>query len=221
MHSNGLDRAWRTGLSSLRNPGFRSHLGRKLGVMEATERRPGFGVEWDAAAELAEALTRGASLPLLSSTVLLDPGEVLHADVNAHGWRFHSVDVSYASPRVMAFGGVLTTGITAVASAAARRRAREEAARFAAPQWRALGLLRILATDQRLLVLHEGSWASVWFPAIRQMRPALDELRLELVFEDDPPYALAGPWMPYLSVVLATALTNRVGVDAVVAALAR
>lgn len=189
--------------------------------MEATERRPGFGVEWDAAVELADALAGGAPLPLLASQVLLDPGEMLHADVTAHGWRFHSVDVSYAAPRVLAFGGVLTAGITAVASAAARRRARQEAERFAAPQWRALRLLRILATDQRLLVLYEGSWASVWFPAIRQMHPVLDEVRLELVFEDDPPYALAGPWVPYLSVVLATVLAQRVGAEAVGTALPR
>jgi hypothetical protein len=77
----------------------------------------------------------------------------------------------------------------------------------------------VLATNDRFLVLHDGAWASVWYEAIRKIRPALAEHRLELVFEDDPPYALQGSLVPYLGIVLATLLADRLGTDAVATAL--
>ena len=110
-------------------------------------------------------------------------------------------------------------GLTAAATGAANRRTRQVAEQKAAPQWRSLGHVPLLATNYRLLVLHQGAWASVWYEAIRQMRPVLVEDRLELIFEDDPPYALQGPWVPYLTVVLATLLAERVGSAAVTSAL--
>ncbi len=73
----------------------------------------------------------------------------------------------------------------------------------------------VLATNQRLLVLHEGAWASVWYSAIRQVVPHLDEGRLELIFDDDPPYLLIGEWVPYLAVVITAVLAEHYGVEAV------
>src|SRR3546814_17717865 len=89
---------------------------------------------------------------------------------------------------------------------------------LAAPHWRPLGRLRILATDRRLLVWHQAEWASVWSHAIRELQPALEVGRLDMTFEDDPPYSLAGPWVPYLTVVLTTRLRSderRVGKECV------
>lgn len=188
--------------------------------MDATWGRAGFGSEWDAAVLLADELALGAHLPVMPSPVLLEVNEVLHADLTAHGWRFHGVDVVYDEPHVIGIGGPILFTVTAAAAASARRRARAEAERLAAPQWRPLGFLRILATDRRLLVLYQGVWASVWYAGIRQVHPAVHQQRLQLTFEDDPPYALAGPWVPYLTVVLTAALSERVGVDAVSDALA-
>lgn len=82
------------------------------------------------------------------------------------------------------------------------------------------GGLRVVATNQRLLVFHQGAWASVWLPAIRQLHPFLEAQRLELVFEDDPPYALAGPWVPYLAVVMTAVLAAHRGTATVTAAVA-
>lgn len=189
-------------------------------VMDATCGREGFGSEWEAAVRLADDLTAGRALPVMPSPVLLEPGEVLHADLTAHGWRFHGIDVIYEEPRVVALGGPIFFAVTAAAAASARRRARAEAERLAAPQWRTLGHLRILATDQRLLVLYQGAWASVWYAGIRQVLPAMHERRLQLLFEDDSPYALGGSWVPYLSVVLTAALAHGLGVAAVSDALA-
>ncbi len=188
--------------------------------MEATWRREGFGSEWDAAVRLADELTAEGSLPVMPSAVLLEPGEALHADLTAYGWRFHGVDVLYEEPRLLGIGGPIFFAVTAAAAASARRRARAEAERLATPQWRSLGYLRILATDRRLLVLYQGAWASVWYAGIRQMHPAVYEQRLQLLFEDDSPYALAGPWVPYLTVVLTAVLADQLGVDALANALA-
>lgn len=158
-------------------------------------------------------------LPELTSAVLLENGEVLHASVDALAWRYLALDVAYQQHRGFAIGGLLTFGVTAAATGAANRRARGEAERQAAPQWRPLGQVPVLVTSHRLLVLHEGAWASVWYEAICQLRPALGDDRLELFFEDDPPYLLQGPSVPYLAVVLATALAAQVGTDAVASAL--
>lgn len=183
--------------------------------MNATWSRPGNGSEWIAATDLAKHITVGGELPSIPSPVLLDAGEVLHADLLAQGWRFHGADVSYVAPRVVAIGGPLMFGLTAAGSAVAHRRARREAEALAAPQWRPLGALRILVTDRRLLVWHKGARASVWYSVIREFRPDLATGRLDMTFESDPPYCIAGPWVPYLTVILTTLLAGDRGVTAV------
>jgi len=147
--------------------------------------------------------------------VLLDASEVLHGDLAAEGWRFHGADVAYTAPHAVTIGGPLMFGLVAAGSATARRRARREAETLAAPQWRPLGELRILASDRRLLVWHEGAWASVWYHAIREFCPDLAAARLNLTFDDDPPYCLSGPWVPYLTVIVTTLLARDRGVAAV------
>lgn len=187
--------------------------------MEATWGRGSSGIEWDLAVELADRLTDGGELPSVASPILLDPGEVLHADLSALGWRFHAIDVFYEEPRVLAFGGTVLFAAASLAAASARRRARAEAELLAAPKWRSLGSLRVLATDRRLLVWFEGAWASVWYDGIRGLRPDLANDRVTMTFDDDPPYALAGPWVPYLTVALTACLAHRRGIDAVATAL--
>lgn len=190
-----------------------------LGMTATMGRERTFSDAMASAARLAEAVVAGEQLPELASSLALESGEVLHASVDAHAWRYAAVDVAYEQHRGFAVGGLLTFGVTAAASAAANRRARAEAERQAVPQWRVLGFVPVMATSHRLLVLHEGAWASVWYEAICQLRPALADDRLELFFEDDPPYLLQGPAVPYLAVVLATALAAQFGPDAVASAL--
>ena len=183
--------------------------------MDATWSRPGNDSGWSAAVGLANQVASGGELPSLRSAVLLDAGEVLHADAAAEGWRFEGADVSYLAPSAVAIGGPLTFGLVAAGRAAACRRARQDAKALAAPQWRPLGGLRVLATDRRLLVWHEGAWSSVWYHAIRELRPDLEAHRLDMTFDADPPYCLAGPWVPYLTVIVTTVLARERGVTAV------
>ncbi|MCC5953920.1 MAG: hypothetical protein JJU45_17635 [Acidimicrobiia bacterium] len=199
--------------------------------MAATWGRRCSGTEWDIAVELAQQVARGEGLPVLISssssgggglvaiTVLLGPGEVLHADLGAFGWRYQAMNVFYEEARILAFGGPVLFAAASIGAASARRRARAEAERLAAPQWRSLGGLRVLATDRRLLVWFEGAWASVWHDGIRELHPDLENHRLTLLFDDDPPYALVGPWVPYLTVILTACLAARRGTDAVAAAI--
>jgi len=187
--------------------------------MDATWSRPGSGSEWDAAVALANQVGAGGGLPSIPSPVLLDAGEVLHGDLAAEGWRFHGADVAYTAPHAVAIGGPLMFGLVAAGSAAARRRAHREAEALATAQWRPLGALRILATDRRLLVWHEGAWASVWCHAIREFRPDIEAARLDLTFDEDPPYCLVGPWVPLLTVIVTTVLARDRGITAVDEAL--
>jgi hypothetical protein len=183
--------------------------------MDATWSRSGSGSEWSATVDLANRVAASGELPSIPSPVILDAGEVLHACLTAEGWRFHGADVAYAAPHAVAIGGPLMFGLVAAGSATARRRARREAEVLAAPQWRQLGTLRILATDRRLLVWHDDAWASVWYHAIRELRPDLEAGRLDMTFDDDPPYCLAGPWVPYLTVIVTTLLAWDRGIAAV------
>ena len=183
--------------------------------MDATWSRPGPCSEWDAAVDLASHVAAKGELPVVPSPVLLDADEVLHGDLTAEGWRFHGADVTYAAPHAVALGGPVMFGLVAAGSAATRRSVRREAEALAAPQWRPLGGLRILATDRRLLVWHQGAWASVWYHAICEIRPDLEAAGLEMTFDDDPPYCLAGPWVPYLTVIVTTILARDRGIAAV------
>jgi len=174
---------------------------------------------WAAAESLVACLIGGRGLPVLRGRVVLDHDEQLHSELMAEGWRFHGLDVAVEQQRILAVGGIAMFGLAAMANGRANRRARVEAERFAAPQWRPLGLVPVLATNKRLLVLHEGAWASVWYSAIRQVIPALEQGRLELLFEDDPPYLLVGEWVPYLTVIITAVLADHYGVDAVASTL--
>lgn len=98
--------------------------------MDATWSRGDIGTEWTAATDLAEHIAAGGELPSIPSPVLLDAGEVLHADLPAQGWRFHEADITYVAPRVVAVGGPLMFGLTAAGSAVARRRARRRLRRW-------------------------------------------------------------------------------------------
>lgn len=187
--------------------------------MDATWSRSVEDSEWAAAVELADCVTAGYDFPTIPSRVGLDVGEVLHAELPASGWRFHGADVTYTAPRVVAIGGPLMFGIVAAGSAVARRRARQNAEAMAAPQWRPLGELHLLVTNRRLLVWRNGTWASVWYSVVRELRPDLEARRLDMTFEDDPPYCLVGPWVPYLTVMLTTILAEDRSTEAVATAL--
>jgi hypothetical protein len=120
---------------------------------------------------------------------LLLPGEVAHIKAEALGWRWEPAEVTY-DRNVLLFGGPVGLAVTGIVSTVANRRARRRAERAAAPAWRPLGQLVVIATDQRLLVWHQGAWWSVWYSAMTAIRLGGGPDEVELHFAADPPYRL-------------------------------
>lgn len=171
--------------------------------MSSTAARPDAAAgDVEAARRLADALDNGGWLqPIDIRDAPLDPGEGAYADLLLHGWRYHPIDVRYEQRTVM-FGGPLLFTATAIGSWAANCRRRREAERLAAPQWRPLGTIRTVVTPQRLLVWHWYQWWSVWFSAMTHVKVEPDANALDLFFESDPPYRLAGSGTFALEVAL-------------------
>lgn len=126
------------------------------------------------------------------------------------GWRFMGAEVAYERTTVVG-GRPLTFFALAGASALTNRRRRHEAARLATPRWRPLGDISVAITDARLLVHHEGAWASVWLDAVTMLQGHPDGAGVTLLFADDPPYAFTGAWAGRLASALGRALTARRG----------
>ena len=157
----------------------------------------------DAACELADSLGNGGRLePLAIDGLPLFSGEEPYADLLLTASRYLKVDIAYER-RTLLFGGPLLMSASAITSAVSNRRRRCDAERAAAAQWRPLGVLRVVATSQRLLVWDGGAWWSVWFGAITGLHPDATGHRVDLVFEDDPPYRFEGPDAAVLAVVIA------------------
>lgn len=113
------------------------------------------------------------------------PGEAVQAETTAHAWRYLPLDVPY-DHRTILFGGPVGWTISAIASAIGNRRTRQAAERLAAPQWRYLGYLPMIATNERFLVWYEEVWCFVWLTAVTSH--SIDNGSLCLTFEADPPY---------------------------------
>lgn len=157
-----------------------------------------------AARSLATSLVAGYRLdPLALDGVPLLAGEHAYAEVDAVAWRWLPLDGAEYERRALLAGGPLLMCATGVLSVIGNSRRHRAAERAAAPQWRPLGPVRVVATERRLLVWHGQAWWSVWFDAIAGLHPAIEDQRLDITFHSDPPYRLAGPDVPVLAVVLA------------------
>lgn len=131
-----------------------------------------------------------------------------HASFRVLGWRHMGVDVAYEQSTVLG-GGPLMFSALAGASAMGNRRRRQEAARLAAPQWRPLGDITVVIDDARLLVHHEGAWASVWLDAVTVLEGHPGGAGVTLLFAHDPPYAFTGAWAGHLAPALQRAMRCR------------
>lgn len=164
------------------------------------------GVAISEAQHLADALADLAALrPSALGGVPLAAGEFAYGELYVTGWRFFGLDtVFYERQTVLAGGGLLM-----LARAIGNRRRRREAEAHAAPQWRPLGPLRLVVTPQRILVWHLQAWWSVWFAGVLDVHCFPDHQTLDLCFEADVPYRLAGPGVPALGVIVSETLRNR------------
>jgi hypothetical protein len=75
--------------------------------------------------------------------------------------------------------------------------------------WRFLGFLRVILTNQRLLVYAEDQyqWLSFWHSGLQEYRQRAD-FGLELLYPDCAPVLLRGPMVPWVSVALASCVSG-------------
>jgi hypothetical protein len=145
----------------------------------------------------------------IAEAIPLALGERAYGNIQAIGWRYCGVDAVGYERRTVLAGGPFLMALKAIASAVGNHRRRAEAQRLAEPQWRSLGTLQIVVTSHRLLVWHQGAWSSVWLAAITNGRLDAAQATLDLFFEADPPYRLAGEGVTDLAVFLDAVLSQR------------
>lgn len=156
----------------------------------------------DDARQLAESLAQGAQLePLHVEGLPLLHGESAYAEVDVEAWRWLAADVVYER-RSTLLGGPVVMTVSALASATGNRRRRLAAERAAAPQWRPLGIIRVVVTDRRFLVWHESAWWSLSFDAVVAWEVDAGAPALTLSVREVAPYRVVGPSVPLLVVVL-------------------
>lgn len=156
----------------------------------------------DDASELAEALSRGAQLePLRVYGVPLAPNERAYAEVDVEAWRLLATEPVYERRSVI-FGGPAVTLATSLACAVANRRRRLEAERAAQPQWRSLGVVRVVATDRRLLVWHVDRWWPVPFGDVHGWDIESSGEAFTVTLREGAPYRFARGGTPLLSLVI-------------------
>lgn len=166
---------------------------------------------WNSAVHLAHGLRQGEPLAVFPTHLVLQQGEVNHCSVDAHLAAYHGMDVSYSSNSFIAGGSWTGLAVTGAASMAMNSRARRNAERQAAAQWRSYGVVPVHATNQRLLIMMEGRLESFWFNGgIAWFEPQFREYGMIIQADGGIPLRLDGPPVPYLAVILSLLLRGQV-----------
>ncbi|HZT66519.1 MAG TPA: hypothetical protein VFA11_12085 [Acidimicrobiales bacterium] len=123
----------------------------------------------------------------------------MHGELTAYGWRYYALEGVLYERHMCLLGGGFGMVLTGVTSAVGNSRRRRQAEALVAPQWRPLGPLRIAYTSERLLVWHREAWWSVWLAAVVGSRWDPANEALELFFQWEAPYRIAGPQVLHLA----------------------
>lgn len=162
-----------------------------------------FGDGFESARQLVKHLQAGQRLAPISTTVHLDHGEQAFAQASVQCARYFSLpDASSTHSTFVGLGSVTALAVTAAGSAAWNAHRRRKAERNAAPQWRRVGQVDVTLTTQRMLMMQDMSWESIWFRQIRQVNPVLDQLDVDVLVDGAPAIKLHGPPVPFISVML-------------------
>lgn len=125
--------------------------------------------------------------------------------------RFYGMDVPYTQRSTFAFGGPVFVTAALVGTAISNSAARNNAQRMAVPQWRFDGYPHVVLTSSRMLIRNPSNyqWQSFSHSSVIEFGPAVQEYSLRLGYQEYPPVRLRGPFVPWLSVVLAACLYPR------------
>jgi curved DNA-binding protein CbpA len=166
---------------------------------------------WLQADQLATALHRGATLPTMRTSMVLEPGEQYHFGAPVGVAAFHGADVDYNTGWLVAGRGLTGVAVTAGASMLYNSHQRRKAERAAAPQWRGYGVLPVHLTTNRLVIIEQGQFNTHWIKGgIAVFEPYFTQYRALLHPDGGNPIMLEGPAVPYLSVLVSVLLRGEV-----------
>lgn len=161
---------------------------------------------WQHAVVAATALLRGERPPTLAVwDVVPWHGETFYADVPLGYARYYGTTVQAAQTSGFFVGrpAFVLAGLasTALVNAAARSSARQQSA----DQWRDHATVRVVVSDQRLLVQRHGEWLSFAHTALTAVYPDLHQRALVGQYEGTSPLMLRGEQCPLATVVVVAA----------------
>jgi hypothetical protein len=161
-----------------------------------------------AADALEQRLAAGGSLLELESATPLQPGEALHAGIEAQCSWYGPADVTYTHQHLLVFGSTPWLTLSAATSAIGNHRRHRSANALAAPQWRPLGHTHILLTNHQLLLRIGDDFQALPLATINALEQPPDPRGLNVHFTDGTTLALHGDWTRYLHIALTTCLTG-------------
>jgi hypothetical protein len=162
---------------------------------------------WHALGMLIDHVQRGLPPVGTAPTILCRPGEEQYGTFAAAAQIHCGADVEYSSG-MFAAGGLLFTAAALATSAAVNASNRRKAEAASRPQWRSLGQLPVIVTNQRLLLLTE-QWTSYGYAGLLMVQPDPMSYGVVLHFEGAYPLMLHGPWVPWATVLICATMFRR------------
>jgi hypothetical protein len=164
---------------------------------------------WQAAGTLYEWIVAGGGLRAAPTSLLLNPTEVPYADLALEYARYYSMTVPYGRQRTLLFGSAPLFAAGLLLDAAANSSAKRQAEAAASAQWREIHSTRVVLTDQRILVLVEGTWLEFWHGAMLDIWPDPQHWTWCAAYVGCEPLRLRGPWAPWLCVAVSATVCGR------------
>lgn len=162
-----------------------------------------------------ESFAKGEALPSFEVFNLnLESDERLLDQYRAKYARFYGQNVTYSTGGVFAMGSPLFVAGAMIGSAVGNNRARTQAERMAAAQWREVQYVDVLVTDRRLIIPVGGRTLSFYYNAVVAFYPELEAMTLTLDFGDDTePLQIFSPSIAATSVLLVRQLKGVEGLQ--------
>ena len=143
--------------------------------------------------------------------VQLRPGETCFADGLMSYARFYGVAVNHTAQKVVFSGPAVFVASGLIGNAISDGRNRSKAYAAAQQQWREHQEVRVIVTDQRLLIRTAQTWLTFDHAAAIQVRPNVKNWNLVIEYESCEPLFLGGKMAPLTSVLV----LSRFGAEAV------
>lgn len=163
-------------------------------------------VTWNQAMTVADALVHGGRPPTIAVwDVVPLPGESFYADVPIGYARYYGTTVHYTQTAGLFVGRPAFVLAGLAGTALVNASARSAAQRQAADQWRERATVRLVVSDQRLLVSRGGQWISFFHSGTTAVYPDLERRALVCQYADTSPLMLWGDYGPLAAVVVVAA----------------